>query len=166
MRAVADTSVLIAFKKLGYLGHPPKVFDEVLLSRAVMEEARGEELHEDLEQLVSQGFARVAEATNLDLVELLSAGLGVGEAETIALASDVNADLALLDDLKARKVARRLRIRVMGTLGTLKLLMDAGHVHESPEEICSTLMGQGFWVDAGLCLKILGRGEPDRVSVG
>jgi predicted nucleic acid-binding protein len=78
----------------------------------------------------------------------------------------VNADLALLDDLKARKVARRLGIRVMGTLGTLKLLMDAGQVHESPKELCRALMSQGFWVDAELCLKILGRGEPDRVSVG
>jgi predicted nucleic acid-binding protein len=91
-----------------------------------MEEVRGEELYEDVEQLVSQGFARVAEASNLDLVELLSAGLGMGEAETIALASDVSADLALLDDLKARKAARRLGIRVMGTLGTLKLLMMPG----------------------------------------
>lgn len=165
MRAVADTSVLIAFKRLRYLGHLPRVFDEVLLSRAVMEEARGEELHEDLEQLVSQGFACVAKATNLELVELLSAGLGKGEAETIALASGVNADLALLDDSKARKAARRLGVRVMGTLGTLKLLMDAGHIHESPEDLCRALMSQGFWVDAEICLKVLGRGESNQLSV-
>lgn len=130
MRAVADTSVLIAFKRLGYLGNLSSVFDEVLLPRAVMKEPREEELHEDLKQLVSQGFANIAEATNRELVEMLSTGLGKGEAETIALASDVNADLALLDDLKARKSARRLGIRVMGTLGTLKLLMDAGHIRE------------------------------------
>lgn len=166
MRAAADTSVLIAFKKMGYLGYLPKIFDNVLLARAVMQEVRGEELYDDVEQLVSQGFARVAEATNLDLVGLLSASLGRGEAETIALALDVSADLALLDDLKARKAARRLGIRVIGTLGTLKLLMDAGYVHESPEELCSALVGQGFWVDVGLCLKILGRVESDRVSGG
>ena len=67
MRAVADTSVLIAFKRLGYLGNLPGVFDEVLLPRAVVEEAREEELHEDLKQLVSQGFASIAEATNQEL---------------------------------------------------------------------------------------------------
>jgi hypothetical protein len=164
LRAVADTSVLIATKKLGYLGHLPKVFDEVILPRAVMEESRGEELHEDLAQLACQGFTRVAEATNQELVELLSAGLGKGEAETIALTLDVNADLALLDDSKARKAARRLGIRVMGTLGTLKLLMDAGHIRESPEELCRALMSQDFWVDAELCLKVLGRGESNQLS--
>jgi predicted nucleic acid-binding protein len=165
LKAVADTSVLIALKGLGYLGYLPKVFEEVLLSGAVMEEARGEELHEDLERLVSQGFVRVAETTNLELVELLSAGLGAGEAETIALASDVNADLALLDDLKSRKAARRLGIRVMGTLGTLRLLMDAGHIHDRPEELCRALISQGFWVDAELCLKVLGGGESNRLPV-
>lgn len=160
MRAAADTSVLIAFKRLGYIGHLPRAFDEVLLARAVMEEAREEELHEELEWLVSRGHARVAEPTNHGIVDLLLAGLGTGEAETIALASEANADLALLDDLKARKTARRLGIKVMGTLGTLRLLMDAGHIHESPKELCSALASQGFWVDAELCLKVLGRGEP------
>jgi len=29
---------MIAFKRLGYLGHLPKIFDEVLLARAVMKE--------------------------------------------------------------------------------------------------------------------------------
>lgn len=159
-----DTSVLIALGRTGYLGLLPRLFDDVLLAVAVVEEVGGGELHDEVEQFVGRGLARVAEASNLELVDLLSSTLGRGEAETIALALDVDADLVLLDDLRARKAARRLGVRVMGTLGILKLLMDNGYVRESPEELCRALVGQGFWVDVGLCLKILGRCESGQGS--
>ena len=90
----------------------------------------------------------------------MSSTLGRGEAETIAVALDVDADLALLDDLRARVAARRLGVGVMGTLGVLKLLMDEGHVREDPEELCGALISRGFWVAMELCLMVLGRGEP------
>lgn len=159
MRAVADTSVLIAFGGIGYLGLLPRLFDEVILSAAVVEEVGLGGLHDVLELLASRGNARVAEASNTELVGLLSSTLGRGEAETIALALEVDADLALLDDLRARKAARRLGVGVMGTLGVLKVLMDNGYVREGPEELCSSLIGRGFWVSRELCLRVLGRGE-------
>lgn len=133
----------------------PRLFDDVFLSAAVVDEVGRGELHDELERL-----ARVAEASNIELVGVLSSTLGRGEAETIALALDVDADLALLDDLRARRAARRLGVGVMGTLGVLKLLMDEGYVSEGPEELCSALISQGFWVTRELCLKILGRREP------
>lgn len=157
-----DTSVLIALGKLGCLGLLPKLLDDVLIAGAVMEEVGGDETYTEVERLVGRGLAHVSEVSNLELVELLSSTLGRGEAEAIALALDL--DLVLLDDLKARKAARRLGVRVMGTLGVLRLLMDAGYVRESPEELCRALVGQGFWVDVGLCHKILGHDKSVRVS--
>ena len=155
---MVDTSVLIALGKMGYLSLLQRLFSEVLFAGSVVEEVGGGELYAEVARLVDKGLARVAKASNLELVELLSSSLGRGEAETIALAMGVAADVVLLDDLRARRAARRLGIRVMGTLGALKLLMDAGHVRESPEELCSALISQGFWVDAGLCVKVLGQG--------
>jgi len=160
LRAVADTSVLISLGGMGYLGLLPRLFDDVFLSAAVVDEVGRGELHDELERLAGLGLARVAEASNIELVGVLSSTLGRGEAETIALALDVDAYLALLDDLRARRAARRLGVGVMGTLGVLKLLMDKGYVSEGPEELCSALISQGFWVTRELCLKILGRREP------
>ena len=40
-----------------------------------------------------------------------------GEASSIAKAIDINADLIIIDELKARKVAKELGLKVTGTLG-------------------------------------------------
>lgn len=91
-----------------------------------------------------------------ELLNILSLNLGKGEAETIALASELKAEFVLLDDLRARKVARRLKVKTMGTLGVLKVLIDVNLVREDPLDLCEKLIAQGFWIDMELCKKILG----------
>ncbi len=53
-----------------------------------------------------------------------TASLGHGEAEAITLARELNADLLLTDDLKARIVAANLNLKSVGLLG---LLIHAKH---------------------------------------
>lgn len=50
---------------------------------------------------------------------MLAFRLGAGEIETIALAVERQARRVILDDLPARKAARRLGLPVVGTLGIL-----------------------------------------------
>lgn len=45
------------------------------------------------------------------------AGLDLGEREALALAQEIHADLVLLDDKVARRVAQRELMKVKGTLG-------------------------------------------------
>ena len=52
-------------------------------------------------------------------------GLGRGEAEAIALAIQVAADVVLIDERKATAVARHRRLLVTGTLGVLTLAAEA-----------------------------------------
>ena len=47
-------------------------------------------------------------------------GLGLGELSTLMLAKDVSADLVILDDLGARKLAQREGFRVQGTIAILE----------------------------------------------
>jgi predicted nucleic acid-binding protein len=60
------------------------------------------------------------------------------------LALELKTDAALLDDLKARKTARRLNITVMGAIALLKALLDLKIVNEKPEALCQRLIEQGF----------------------
>ncbi|MDM8529615.1 DUF3368 domain-containing protein [Anaerolineales bacterium HSG25] len=56
---------------------------------------------------------------NPALVVALQATLDKGEAEVIALAQELKADLTLLDEKEARRVTRRLSIPTLGTVGIL-----------------------------------------------
>lgn len=103
----------------------------------------------------NEGLIEIAKCANPELLNLLSSSLGKGEIETMALALELKTDVALLDDLKARKTARRLKINVMGTISLLKAFLDIGLVKESPEDLTQRLVDQGFWVDKKMCLKIL-----------
>jgi predicted nucleic acid-binding protein len=55
-------------------------------------------------------------------------GIDAGEKAAIALASTVNADLLLMDDRRGVKAARRIGLRVTGTLGVLELAAQSGLV--------------------------------------
>jgi len=155
LKATINASVLIAFGKLGYLELLTRLFDGLFVAKSVVEEVRGSEVYAEVERLMDAGFFRVAVASKRELLDVISSSLGRGEAEAIAVASDVGADLVLLDDLRARRMARRLGLRVMGTLAALKVLIERGLIKGSPENLCTTLIEQGFWIERELCIKIL-----------
>ena len=155
MKAAIDSSVLIVLGKLGYLKLVRELFEKLVVAESVFEEVRGDEVFTEVSELIGIGLVEIAKGSKYELLNLLSSSLGKGEAETIAVALELKADVALLDDLRARKVARRLKVKVMGILAVLKVLVDLKLVKEKPESLCEKLVNQGFWVDAELCLKTL-----------
>ena len=66
MKAVVNTSVLIAFGKLCYLGLLKHLFDELFVAKSVLEEVRGSGVYAEVERLMEVGFARVAEASKVN----------------------------------------------------------------------------------------------------
>ena len=59
------------------------------------------------------------------LVEALTLTVDLGEAEAITLALETDAPL-LIDDLKGRRVARRMSVKIIGSLGVLALAKNRG----------------------------------------
>lgn len=59
---------------------------------------------------------------------LLAATLGTGEREVLSLALETSGALVLIDDGRARRIGRRLGIRMTGTVGVLVRATREGHI--------------------------------------
>jgi hypothetical protein len=62
------------------------------------------------------------------LVTVLGRDLDVGEAETIALALEIGADLVLLDEKEGRRAAQRLDLEIVGIVGLLIEAKASGYL--------------------------------------
>jgi predicted nucleic acid-binding protein len=79
--------------------------------------------------------------------ELLESLLDIGEAAVISLAREQKAPVVLIDERKARKVARN--IYGLQPIGTARILVEAKRKHLLPE-IASQfqkLRREGYWIE-------------------
>lgn len=81
-------------------------------------------------------------------------GLGLGELSTLILAKEVGADLVILDDLGARKLAQREGFRVQGTIAVLEACFRKGYLSDLRNAYMQ-LLKRGVFLDRGLLNRIL-----------
>jgi predicted nucleic acid-binding protein len=83
-----------------------------------------------------------------DGVHAVTADLDLGERAAIALAGALHADLLLIDEAAGRAEAKRLNLRVTGTLGVLRTAAERGLL-DVPELIVR-LKATSFYADDAL----------------
>lgn len=152
---VVDTSPLIFLAKLDRLDLLTMGADVVWVPQAVLDEVRAkpDEATQAIEQ-VSQRWLSVHRVSNREAVELLLANLDLGEAEAIVLAKEVKADKVVMDDLDARRYARRVGLDLIDTMGLLLAAHLRGEIPSIREEI-ERLQELGFRVAQPLVEAIL-----------
>ncbi len=106
---ISDTSILILFHKIEEFNLLQKVYGELITTPEIAKEF-GEELPD---------WARIQSCSDKKYLDFLYTQVDYGEASAIALASEFDDVLILLDDLKARKLATRLKFKITGTLGVI-----------------------------------------------
>lgn len=132
---VVDTSSLIALEKISLLPILCKIYKEVIIPESVIKEFGNL-------SLPCLSIRKV----EVDLIKLLTAdlNLGKGEAEVIALASQTGLKVAI-DDLKARRVAENMGLKVTGTIGVLVKAERAGLIRSAYDKV-KELRDRGFYV--------------------
>ena len=141
---VVDTSPPIFLAKLGHLDLLGRSGDTVCVPQAVMDEIRAKP--DEAAQAIGQAshtWLSVRRVGNRNSVEMLLADLDLGEAEAIALAKEIDPDKVVMDDLDARRFARRVGLDLVGTMG----LLLAAHLREeipSVREEIEQLQALGF----------------------
>ena len=119
MIAVTDTSPVCYLILIGKVDLLRELFSDVVVPRAVVAEL----LHEDAPRVVRAWAAKLPSwiSVHEDLPALTTRmeKLQAGEQSAILLAEALKADIVLLDEKSARRVATERGLRVTGTLGVL-----------------------------------------------
>lgn len=136
--AVSNSSCLIALEKIGRLDLLSKVFDTVNIPPAVQSE-----LGQKTDWLI------VKTVENKAVVNSLKTQIGDGESEAIALAIEMADVLLVLDDKKARRIAKQLGLNVIGTVGLLLRAKNRGILTEI-KPMLDALQAVGFRIAAAL----------------
>jgi len=121
---------------LGHLCIPQAVYDEVVVKGA------GRAGSDETEKAFGD-WIEVLSVENMAMVRSLLTKLGKGEAEAIALAMETEADLVLLDDGKARTVAKFMGLNVSGTVGVLIQAYRKG-LETDLQQVLDELRARGF----------------------
>jgi predicted nucleic acid-binding protein len=117
---IADASCLIALTNINALWILESVYNKVIITPTILNEY----------ELPIPDFIEIKEVHDINLLRILSGYLDPGEASAIALGIEIPNSLLILDDLKGRKEAKKLKLKFTGTLGVLIKAKKENHISE------------------------------------
>jgi predicted nucleic acid-binding protein len=120
LNVVSNSSPIIALSDIDRLDVLKALFVKILIPRGVVEEVTGRR------SLPTESWIRIVDITGIDQYRTLRTDLDHGESEAIVACQEQHADMLLVDDAEARRMARTFGIRVMGTGGVLVLAKRRG----------------------------------------
>ena len=119
MIVVSDTSSISALLIVGEIEILSHLFGEVIIPQAVQAE-----LAHSFQNLPF--WIKIRSAKDIGLVHHFEQSVDAGEAEAIQLATELKADLLLIDDAKGRRLAQGEGLRIIGLLGVVILAKRKG----------------------------------------
>lgn len=141
-KVISNTTPIIALAGIGRLELLHKLYGEVIIPRAVLEEIESE----PAKSLVrSAGWIKVLSVPEETDRAVFSSRLHAGEIEVILLGRSQKADLVLMDDNAAKKTAKFLGLNVTGSLGVLIRSKKEGLI-DSVKPLMDDLIQDGLYV--------------------
>ena len=152
---IANATPLINLAKIGRFELLRSLFGQIIIPPGVRDEiiVRGKG-RAGSEEVRRADWLEVRRPSDSALLRLLSASLGRGEAQAIALAGESGADLVLLDEFQGRLVATQLGLKVRGTLGLLAEGFRKTLI-KGLETDLNNLVSEGTWIDPKLIEQVL-----------
>lgn len=143
MIVVSDATPIISFLKINRLDILGKLFGEVLLPEAVYEELTLNQFFlEEAEQVKSCEFFKRVSVSNNNAVGMLMriTGLDLGESEAIIYSDENKSDLLIVDEVRARRVATSMKLRITGTIGVLIAANENGLLNKDEALACAEIL--------------------------
>lgn len=106
---ITDASCFITLDKIDGMNLLNSLYEQVITTPEIAAEY-GKQLPD---------WVEVKAVQNRDLLYNYAEIVDIGEASAIALASEIDADLLIIDDAEARKFAKKLDLNITGTVGVI-----------------------------------------------
>ncbi len=137
MIIVSNTTPLIAFSSLQKFDLLNKLFGKLYIAEAVYHEATIAKKEKDnlAFEIAQADWIQTVKVKDRLAVDVLLDELDLGEAETIVLAKEINADWVLMDEKKGRRKLTQLGLAKIGTVGLLVKAKEIGLLAEIKPEI-------------------------------
>jgi predicted nucleic acid-binding protein len=153
---VSNASPLIGIARIDKLDLLRELYSELVIPEAVWHEVvvRGGG-QPGAEQIKASEWINQAHVENRTLVQVLSQDLDVGEAESIALALEVQAEILLMDERLGRETADHLGLRYIGVIGILVQAKHKGLIDRIEPLLKALRDLAGFRVSDELYMRVL-----------
>lgn len=161
MKLVSNASPLIFLAKIGKL----ELLDnyELIIPKQVYEEINkgakiGREDAQRIENLIEKKIIKVEESYINNEIE--KQNLGNGEKAAISLAINEKINTILLDERKARRIAKFYKLKPKGTIGILIEAWNNNEISKQElKELIQKLLKEGYRINETLILDILNKIE-------
>ncbi|AZO94903.1 DUF3368 domain-containing protein [Halocella sp. SP3-1] len=141
---ISNTSCLIVLDNIDMLFILKELYGSIIITQEVSEEF-GKAVPKWID---------IREVKDKKYLKLMENFVDLGEASTIALALEIDDNVAILDDLKARKLANKLNMKITGTLGVI-INARKKNIISSTNEVLDKLKNTGFRISKELEKELL-----------
>ena len=148
---VSNTSPLTNVAAIGQLDLLHLILGHIMVPQAVYSELTfGGVSWPGAAEVASAGWIRIRPVETSHLINALRLELDHGEAEAIALALHLKADLVLIDEQAGREAARYLGLNVMGVVGLLVRAKQLGHIENVVQHLDALRQQAGFYLSESI----------------
>jgi predicted nucleic acid-binding protein len=158
MLTVSNTSPISNLASIGRLELLKSQFSVVWIPDMVAKELAAHpdpDARDAVQSAVREQWIRIGTSQDSRLLRVLILQLHQGEAEAIALATEMKADIVLIDEQEGRQFASRTGLSVTGVLGILLRAKRDGHITKIKPEIDLLRSKAHFFVASSLETKVL-----------
>ena len=156
MIVVSDTSPLTNLAAIGQFDLLRRLYAEIHITDGVWDELNAEgKRWPGAENVAAAKWVRRHTTQNKTLVKALRRDLDWGEAESIALALELDATLLLLDEKEGRHIAERLGLHVVGVVGVLLEAKTKGVIDRMRPHLDALRQTAGFFMSESVYQRAL-----------
>ncbi|WP_372948782.1 DUF3368 domain-containing protein [Mariniphaga sp.] len=152
-KIVSNTTPIISLLKLSQLNILKELYSEILIPYAVfqeIEDGKNKRYYQDLSKI---DWIKIVEIQDSQAIKYFL-DLDAGESEAIVLATEIGADLIIIDEKLGRFHAKHADLKVTGTIGILIKAKRQGIVRDL-KPLLYELTEKDVWISEKLIEEIL-----------